>query len=232
VLELRSTVARACRVLAENGNSDFVWGHASARDPEGRGVWMKASGLGFDEITADDVILVDRDGQVLEGSGRRHVEYPIHTEVMAARPDVGGVVHSHPEHGIALAAAGRPLLPLSHAATLFVPPDVPRFDRTADLITTPGLGREVAEALASQDALFLVNHGIVTVGSDVETAVVRAVLLERACAQQLLVAAHGEPARWSSADESLAKRANIYAPESLRSAWDYLVRRLGDAANV
>jgi L-fuculose-phosphate aldolase len=222
-VELRDTVAQGCRVLAANGHSDFVWGHASARDPQGRGVWMKASGLGFEEITADDVILVDGDGQVVEGSGRRHVEYPIHTEVTAARPDVGGVVHSHPAHGIALAAAGRPLLPVSHAATLFVPPDVPRYDRTADLITTPELGREVAEALGDEHALFLVNHGIVTVGPDVETAVVRAVLLEQACSQQLLV---GEPARWSPPDEALAKRASIYTPESMRSVWDYLVRRL------
>jgi L-ribulose-5-phosphate 4-epimerase len=229
---LRSRVALACRVLAENGHSDLVWGHASSRDPEGRGVWMKASRLGLDEITADDVLLVDRDGQVLEGSGSLHVEYPIHTEVMAARPDVGGVVHSHPEHGVALAAAGERLLPVSHAANLFVPPDVPRYDRTADLITTRELGREITEALGSHHALFLVNHGIVTVGPDVETAAVHAILLERACAQQLLVRGHGGWASWSPAAESLSKRANIYAPESLRAVWDYLVRRLGDGAEL
>ena len=131
------------------------------------------------------------EGRVLEGEGGLHVEYPIHTEVMAARPDVGGVVHSHPEHSVALAAAGQKLLPVSHAANMFVPPDIPRFDRTADLITTAELGREVANALGSHSAVFLVNHGIVTVGPDVETAVVRAVILERACAQQLLVRGHG-----------------------------------------
>jgi L-fuculose-phosphate aldolase len=228
--ELRSRVALACRVLGANGHSDLVWGHASARDPEGRGVWMKASRLGFDEVTPDDVLLVDRDGRVLAGSGGLHVEYPIHTEVMHARPDVGGVVHSHPEHGVALAAAGQRLLPVSHAANLFVPPDVPRFDRTADLITTPELGQEVAAALGSHDALFLVNHGIVTVGPDVETAAVRAVLLERACAQQLLVRGHGGWATWSPPEESLSKRANIYHPQALRAVWDYLVRGLGAGA--
>ena len=230
--ELRRRVALACRVLAANGHSDLVWGHASARDPDGRGVWMKASRLGFDEIRAADVLLVDRNGRVLEGEGGRHIEYPIHTEVMAARPDVGGVVHSHPEHSVALAAAGQPLLPVSHAANLFVPPDVPRFDRTADLITTAELGSEVADSLGSHDALFLVNHGIVTVGPDVETAAVRAVILERACAQQLLVRGHGGWPTWSPPEESLSKRANIYAPEAMRSVWDYLVRRLGAAAEV
>lgn len=230
--DLRRTVALACRVLAANGHSDLVWGHASARDPEGRGVWMKASRLGFDEITKDDVLLVDSQGRVLEGEGGLHVEYPIHTEVMAARPDVGGVVHSHPEHSVALAAAGQKLLPVSHAANMFVPPDIPRFDRTADLITTAELGREVADALGSHSVVFLVNHGIVTVGPDVETAAVRAVILERACAQQLLVRGHGGWATWSPPEESLSKRANIYPPEAVRSVWDYLVRRLGDQAEL
>jgi L-ribulose-5-phosphate 4-epimerase len=225
---VKSRVSQACRVLAANGHGDFVWGHASARDPAGRGVWMKASGLGFEEVAADDVLLVDPDGGVLEGSGRRHLEYPIHTEVIAARPDVGGVVHSHPPHGVALAAAGRPLLPVSHAGTLFVPPEVPRFERTADLITTRELGREIAAELGGADALFLVNHGIVTVGPDVETATVRAILLERACAEQLLVETHGGAARSSSPDEARSKRSNIYSPEALRSVWDYLVRQLPD----
>jgi L-ribulose-5-phosphate 4-epimerase len=230
--DLRRTVALACRVLAVNGHSDLVWGHASARDPGGRGVWMKASRLGFDEITMEDVLLVDSDGRVLSGEGGLHVEYPIHTEVIAARPDVGGVVHSHPEHSVALASAGQTLLPVSHAANMFVPPEVPRFDRTADLITTAELGREVAEALGSHAAIFLVNHGIVTVGPDVETAAVRAVILERACAQQLLVRGHGGWATWSPPEESLSKRSNIYPPEAVRSVWDYLVRRLGDQAEV
>ena len=109
---------------------------------------------------------------------------------------------------------------------------MPRFDRTADLITTAKLGQEVAEALGAHDAVFLVNHGIVTVGPDVETATVRAVLLERACAQQLLVRGHGGWPTWSAPVESLSKRANIYSPESLRAVWDYLVRRLGNGASV
>jgi L-fuculose-phosphate aldolase len=222
----RSAVATGCRILAANGHDDLVWGHASARDPQDRGVWLKANALGLDEIQAENVMLVDRDGQVLDGDGGRHAEYPIHTEIMAARPDVGGVVHTHPDHCVALAAAGGTLLPLSHAATMFVPPEVPRFTKTGDLITTPELGRDVAEALGDQCALLLVNHGIVTVGPDVETAVVRAVILERACKTQLLVRAHGGYPTWSSREEALAKRRNIYPDEHLRQVWRYLERQL------
>jgi hypothetical protein len=92
---LRAEVALGCRVLGAEDQGDLVWGHVSARDPDGRGVWMTASTHGFEEVGAEQVILVDRDGGVVEGEGRRHAEYPIHTEVMAARPDVGSVVHTH-----------------------------------------------------------------------------------------------------------------------------------------
>jgi ribulose-5-phosphate 4-epimerase/fuculose-1-phosphate aldolase len=76
--ELREQVAVGCRILAATGHDDFVWGHVSARDPEGRGVWMKASTFGFEEITAERVILVGFDGKVLAGEHPRHVEWPAH----------------------------------------------------------------------------------------------------------------------------------------------------------
>jgi L-ribulose-5-phosphate 4-epimerase len=224
--ELRRQVALAGRVLGANGHDDYVWGHASARDPDGRGVWMKASGLGFEEVGPGDVLLVGRDGEVVEGDGPSHIEWPIHTEVMAARPDVGAVVHSHPAHCIALAAAGAPLQPVSHAGTLFVPPEVPRFDRTAELIVTRELGREVAAALGDARALLLVNHGIVAVGADLPDAICAAVLLEKAAHQQLLVEGFGGARRWSGDEEALAKRATVWSPRQMQALWDYLVRRL------
>src|ERR1700677_2857742 len=79
--------ADGCRALAAAGQADMVWGHPSVRDPEGRGVWMKASGLGFEEVDESQIVLVSPAGEVLSGNGPRHIEYPIHTEIMAARPD-------------------------------------------------------------------------------------------------------------------------------------------------
>ena len=223
---LRELVAIGCRILGANGHDDYVWGHVSARDPAGRGVWMKASTYGFEEITADHVILVSFDGEVLEGDRPRHSEWPIHTEVMRSRDDIGGVVHSHPPHAIAVGAAGQPLRPLSHAGTLFVPPDVPRFTKTADLIVTREMGVDVAEGLRGEDALLLVNHGIVTLGKDVRDAVIRAVLLEKAAHQQVLTYTLGEPQHWSSDEEALAKRNSVWAEHHLVMLWDYLGRSL------
>ena len=223
--ELREQVALGCRILAATGHDDFVWGHVSARDPRGRGIWMKASTFGFEEITAEHVILVDFDGNVLSGEHPRHVEWPIHTEVLRARPDLGSVVHTHPPHSIALGAAGHPLLPVSHSGTLFVPPDVPRFTKTAELIVTHELGQDVAGTLAHLHALFLVNHGIVTAGKDVPDAVIRAVLLEKASHQQMLTHAFGGPRRFSDDDEALRKRATVWSERQRAALWDYFARR-------
>lgn len=223
--ELREQVALGCRILAATGHDDFVWGHVSARDPRGRGIWMKASTFGFEEITAEHVILIGFDGTVVSGEHPRHVEWPIHTEVLRARPDLGSVVHTHPPHSIALAAAGAPLLPVSHAGALFVPPEVPRFTRTAELIVTHELGQDVASTLAHLHALFLVNHGIVTAGATVPDAVIRAVLLEKAAHQQMLTLAFGGARHFSDDEEALRKRATVWSERQRAALWEYLARR-------
>jgi len=224
--ELRAEVALGCRILGREDQGDFVWGHVSARDPQGRGVWMKASTLGFEEIGPDNVILVGWDGEVLEGEGRRHAEFPIHTELMRARKDVTSVVHTHAPWAVAFASTEQPLRPLSHEGTLFVPPDVARFTKTGDLILTRELGEDLAAAVGDRNAAFMVHHGIVTCGPDVTTSVMTAVLLERACRTQLRAIAGGGPKTWSSDEEALAKRDHCYPPQLLRQAWDYLARRL------
>lgn len=222
----RSIVSLGSRVLGAADQGDLVWGHLSLRDPDGRGVWMKRATIGFEEVEPTDVVLVSWEGEVVDGAGRRHAEYPIHTRIMAARDDVGAVVHSHAPHAVAFAALGVPLRPISHEGTLFTPPDVPRFTETGDLILTDALGDRVAACLGDRNAVLLVNHGIAVATEDVATAVVTAILLDRACRMQLRAMAAGEIRHWSDDDEARAKREHCYPPALLREAWDHLARRL------
>ncbi|WP_409464658.1 class II aldolase/adducin family protein [Amycolatopsis sp. GA6-003] len=222
----RELVALSSRILAAAGQGDLIWGHVSCRDADGRGVWIKSAEWGMEEVMPERVQLVNADGEVVSGTGARHSEYPIHTEVIAARPDVNAVVHTHAPHAVALAATGQQLRPVSHAANLFVPPEVPRYAETADLILTPELGKSLAAELGNARAVFLVNHGIVAVGDSVESATVAAVVLERACEQQLLTQSFGGWPSWSPPEESHAKREHIYHPRAVQAVWDYLVRQL------
>ena len=127
--DVRELVVRASRALAAAGLGDMVWGHVSVRDPRDRGAWLKAAGWGFEEVERDRVVLVSPDGEVLDGTGRRHLEHPIHTGIMALRPDVHAVVHTHAPALAAFASLGRELKPVSHDAVpvhLPAAPAVPR----------------------------------------------------------------------------------------------------------
>jgi L-ribulose-5-phosphate 4-epimerase len=218
----REQVVTACRVLEAAGQADMVWGHVSVRDDEGRGVWLKGSHLGFDEVTEETVILLGWDGEILEGEAGRHVEYPIHTEIMARRADVNAVVHTHPIYSIAFAATGWPLKALSHDASHFVPPDIPRFERTGDLVKTPELGQALAHTLGDRLGVLMPRHGITTVGRDVGEAVAAATHLERACQIALLA---GKDAQGSSDEEALQKQQR--SARHLAMAWAYLARTVG-----
>src|SRR6266542_5391399 len=152
---------------------------------------MKAASWGFDEIGPGQVILVSWNGDVLEGDGKRHSEYAIHTELMRARDDVSSVVHTHAPWSIAFASTMQPLRPVSHDGTLFVPPDIARFTKTGNLILTAELGSALAATVADRNAALMVHHGIVTCGADVVAAVMTAVFLERACQMNVRVLAAG-----------------------------------------
>ena len=214
-----------CRALAAAGQADMVWGHPSVRDPEGRGVWMKSSGWGFEEIDASRVVLVSPEGEVLAGSGARHIEYPIHTEIMAARPDVGAVVHTHSSAACQFAALDVPLRPLDHAGSLFCYPDIPRFPLTGGLIKNKSLGQALAAALGDAVAILLPQHGIVTAGPDLPAAIMAAVLLDRACRTQLTAMAAGPLRVWGAEDDTVAKRADVWAPKQLRAGYEYWLRQ-------
>lgn len=215
---------QASRALAAAGQGDMVWGHASIRDPDGRGAWMKSAGWGLEEIDAEKVILVGSDGSVLDGAGPRHIEYPIHTEIMTARPDVGSVVHTHSPAANEFAALDVPLRPLDHAGSLFCYPDIPRFTLTGGLIKTTSLGAALADALGGARACLMPQHGIVAVGHDAPTAVMTAVLLDRACRTQLTAMAAGPLQRWGSEQDTVAKRADVWSDRQMQAGWEYLLR--------
>lgn len=222
---------RANQALAVAGHTDMVWGHASVRDPEGRGVWMKASEWGFEEVTIGRMVLVTPDGEVLEGTEKRHIEFPIHTEMMLMNKNVNAVVHTHAPMANAFAALDVPLKAISHDGVPFANPDVPRFTLTGNLIKNRDLGRALAETIGDAAGCLLPQHGLVTVGPDAATAVMRAVLLERACKVQLTAMAAGQIKRWSDKEEVEAKNDFIWNQSQTHAGYGYLCRHIRQEGN-
>ncbi len=222
---LREKLIHAGRVLVDEGQGDYVWGHISARLPDGSGRFlMKPGCIGLEELTQDNIITCDIEGERVAGTWPRHNEVYIHSEVMRARPDINAVVHTHPEYAVAFSSLGRPLAAISNDGTMFSA-GVPIFAETTDLITDQPRGRAVAKSLGSGNVLILRNHGIVAAGRSIEEAVFLAIKLERACRIQMLAEAAGGPKLFVKEEDLAAKRARTNRGDSHGNAFSYLVRR-------
>jgi L-fuculose-phosphate aldolase len=215
----------ASRALAAAGQGDMVWGHVAVRDPDGRGIWIKAPGWGLEEITRSRVQLVSFDGEVLDGAGAPHKEVSIHIETMRARPEVVCTVHTHAADAVAFAALDVALLAVSHDACIFGGADVPRFRTTGGLVHTPELGRALADALGPAPAALMPKHGLVACGESIGAAVMHAVLLDRACRSQLVAQAAGPIEVHSDPAEAEAKRQMCWADSQIEAGWRYLARK-------
>src|SRR5688572_25123858 len=156
-------LARAHRILDLEGHNDMSLGHCSMRDPWERGVWLKRGNIGLEEVHEEDFILLDFDGNITAGEGVRHLEWPIHTEVLRARPDLNFVCHTHPHWATLFSCTREKLAPLTNEGCWFTAPP-PHYLTTSDLIDSPQLGKDLAECLGRGEAAFLRNHGILSVG--------------------------------------------------------------------
>jgi L-ribulose-5-phosphate 4-epimerase len=222
---LRERLVDAGRVLALEGQGDYVAGHVSVRLPDRPDRFlMKPAGIGLEEMRPDNIITVDIEGRRVDGTMPRHNEVYIHSEVMRARPDVNAVVHTHPIHAVAFSSLGKPLLAVGNDASWFVG-NLPIFSETTDLIIDQPRGKAVALCLGPHAALILRNHGIVTAAASIEEAVWVALKLEKACRMQILAESAGGPKLVVEGDD-LAKKAKRSNRGDLHAnVFNYLVRR-------
>jgi L-fuculose-phosphate aldolase len=230
-------LARACRILEMEGHGDMTLGHLSLRDPDGRGFWLKRNRIALGEVRgADDFVLVDWDGQQLAGSGGRHSEWPIHSEILRVRPDVQVVAHTHPFHACVVSASLDPLQPYGLDADYFI--DVPRHIDQVALITTKEEGAALARALRHGFAVFMANHGVTFAGTSVPHATCVGVFLEKACKAQLAGQAAGFRASMPDLATREKRRSQMMTPAHWEHCWHYFCRKLaarggtGEAAPV
>ena len=189
--ELKQRLIEAGHILEAAGQGDLTRGHVSIRSPEDPNIFiMKPHSYGFDEITLENIVVCNMEGEKIDGGGRRHSEVFIHSELYKARPDVNSVIHTHPTYAVALSATGQALEPISQPAVAFAD-GLPYFTRAIDLVRSQDLGAAVAKALGQHKAVLLRNHGAAIVGANVEEATILAIMLDNACQIQLATMAAG-----------------------------------------
>ena len=183
----KERLAGGFRILSSLGFCEGVSGHITVRDPEfPETFWVNPFGMHFGHIKASDLIRVDGDGKVVEGSGPLNVSaFAIHCEIHKARPDAVAAAHAHSIYGKAWSSVGRLLDPITQDACAFYEDHV-FFDDTRVLVTEVAEGAHLARSLGPHKAAILRNHGLITVGRTVEEAVWWFVSMERCCQAQFL----------------------------------------------
>lgn len=182
------------RILSRFGLDEGISGHITARDPEHPDTfWTAPFGRHFSRVLPDELLWVDSDGSVLSGAGPlNRAAFIIHSKVHEARSDVIGAVHAHGMHGKAFSSLHKVLSPITQDSCAFYA-DHSVYEEYHGVALDEEEGLRIAAALGRNKAVILTNHGHLTVGRSVESAVWWYVSMERSMQAELAARAAGEP---------------------------------------
>jgi ribulose-5-phosphate 4-epimerase/fuculose-1-phosphate aldolase len=219
---LKEQLALACRILANERLFDQS-GHISARHPDGDRLLIHPHGTSRYEVQPRHLLVVDFDGNVVEGDDRAPSEVFIHTQVYRARPDIQSVCHTHSRMATVLSIAGRDIMPVTNYAAFLGPGPVPTYPDPR-LVRTGAQGDALARALGNKLACVMRNHGAAVVGTDVRDTLVASVYFEENAIRQHLALQVGEPIGYT--DEEIADvKAQNWNEGPKQKVWDYYVSR-------
>lgn len=187
--ELKERVYRANLDLVKHGLVILTWGNVSAIDRETSAVVIKPSGVAYDTMKAEDMVVVDLDGNVLEGELKPSSDTPTHLELYRKFKNIGGIVHTHSINASAFAQAGLPIAPLGTTHADFAHGAVPVSRKlTKEEVEAEyelNTGKVIIETFESSGldaealpAILVQNHAPFVWGATPEKAVENAVTLE------------------------------------------------------
>lgn len=218
----REALAAACGILAAEGHESGLAGQVTARGEAPGTWWTLEFGYGFDEATAERMVLVDEDLKPLSG-GRPNPGVRFHVWIYKKRPDVQAIMHTHAPHASALAATGTALRTIHMDSAML--------HGTAHLPEWPGVpvaddeGRIISAALGEAKTILLANHGLLAAAASIEEATYLAVFFERAARMQLRAMAAGG---YREVEARLAEEARdfLLQPSIVNATFAYWARRI------
>jgi len=212
LVELRRTVADLHAELVRNGLAVWTSGNVSARVPGEELLVIKPSGVSYDELTPESMVVTDLHGRVVEGELEPSSDTATHGYVYRAMPAVGGVVHTHSPYATAWAARGEPIPCVLTALADEFGGDIPvgPFARIGGEEIGAGIVATLSEGRSR--AVLMRSHGVFTIGASARDALKAAVLCEDAARTVLLARALGPLERLPQADiDALHDRyQNVY----------------------
>jgi L-ribulose-5-phosphate 4-epimerase len=208
LMALREAVCRLHQELPRYNLVAWTGGNLSARDPETGLVVIKPSGIKYEHLTPENMVIVDLDGKIVEGDYKPSSDTASHCYIYRQRPDLNGVVHTHSRYATAFAALGKPIpCVLTAMGDEFGGP-IPCGGFA--LIGGEEIGKEVVRCLDGQHSpsVLMQNHGVFAVGKTAEDAIKAAVMTEDNAATVWLAYQLGEPI--PIAPENIAKLHHRY----------------------
>ena len=176
--ELKEHVCLMNKRICREGLVQWTMGNVSGRDSERGLVAIKPSGVEFENLTADMMVVVDLEGNVVEGDLAPSVDMPTHLVIYRARADVGGIVHTHSNYATAFAAVGRPIPAVLTEIGDEFGEEIPVGAYCQ--IGETEIGEEVVRSIGTSKAILMRNHGVFAIGPDAKAAVKAAVMVESA----------------------------------------------------
>ena len=220
--ELKRKLAMACRMLFVAELVDYS-GHISVRIPGTDRFLIHGHPVSRAEVTPDDIVTVDRDGNRLEGKWNLPSELPMHSRTYRVREDVQCVAHLHNRMVVVLSMADRPLIPASNPGALFGPGPIPVYQDPA-LIHTNEQGDAVVRTLGSGDAAILRGHGSIVTGNSIEWAFAACIDLEES-ATRLYYASLLGAVRYYTEDELKRVAKGRRRMPVIQKIWDHYVAK-------
>ena len=183
--QLKERVYRANLALKKNNLITLTWGNVSEIDRQLGWIAIKPSGVEYDTMTASDIVIVDLDGNTVEGKYRPSSDLPTHRYLYKQYPSLGGIVHTHSPYATAFAQSGREIVAYgtTHADTFYGNVPCTRSLTEAEIAEEYewNTGKVIAETVSDVDAIPAIlvnNHGVFTWGNSPEKAVENAITLE------------------------------------------------------
>jgi L-fuculose-phosphate aldolase len=218
--DLKQTLADAIRMLERAELVDHS-GHCSARRDTGS-FYINSGASIRSALTSSDIVAVDLDGSLVEGSARPPLEMHIHAEIYRTRPDVNAVMHTHPRWSTLLTMTGVKYEPVYAQGVLLG--DVPVMD-TPLSVNTKEMGARLAATLGDARAVLLKSHGAVIVGHGIVEAFVLAAYLEENARRQYLALQIGSPYVFNDVEREACRR-NLWTESLFQKAWAYYRAKL------
>lgn len=172
---LRQEVADVGRKIDDLGLVEFTSGNVSTRDADTGEIVISPTSIEYDRIHAADVLVIDAQGEILEGVHGTSAETPMHCGIYARRPEIGAIVHTHSRWATTFAVLDRQI-PAVHYVISSIGDSI----RVAPYATfgSEELADGVARELGEDNAILLKNHGVIAVGSDLRSALKNAIRVE------------------------------------------------------